>query len=82
MEPPSQDAQALALRARIVLLCAEGRSNTDCADRKTDSARRPRRTLQLENAIRHFVEHHNQNPKPFVSGPKPPTKSSIPLPLL
>jgi len=25
-----------------------------------------RSTLQLENAIRHFIEHHNQNPKPFV----------------
>jgi transposase len=23
-------------------------------------------TLQLEDAIRHFIEHHNQNPKPFV----------------
>jgi len=25
-----------------------------------------RSTLQLENAIRHFIEHHNQHPKPFV----------------
>ncbi len=25
-----------------------------------------RSTLQLENAIRHFIDHHNQNPKPFV----------------
>jgi transposase len=25
-----------------------------------------RSTLQLENAIRHFIEHHNQNPKPLV----------------
>jgi len=25
-----------------------------------------RSTLQLENAIRHFIEHHNQNPKPFI----------------
>ena len=25
-----------------------------------------RSTLQLENAIRHFIEHHNSNPKPFV----------------
>jgi hypothetical protein len=25
-----------------------------------------RSTLQLENAIRHFIQHHNQNPKPFV----------------
>jgi transposase len=25
-----------------------------------------RSTLQLENAIRHFIERHNQNPKPFV----------------
>jgi transposase len=38
-----------------------------------------RSTLQLENAIRHFIEHHNQNPKP-LSGPRPPTKSSIPSP--
>jgi transposase len=33
-------------------------------------------TLQLENAIRHFIERHNQNPKPSLSGPSPPTKSS------
>ena len=25
-----------------------------------------RSTVQLENAIRHFIEHHNQNPKPFI----------------
>ncbi|HEV2730089.1 MAG TPA: IS630 family transposase [Terriglobales bacterium] len=25
-----------------------------------------RSTLQLESAIRHFIDHHNQNPKPFV----------------
>ena len=25
-----------------------------------------RSTLQLENAIRHFIDHHNQNPKPFL----------------
>jgi transposase len=25
-----------------------------------------RSTLQLESAIRHFIEHHNQNPKPFI----------------
>jgi len=25
-----------------------------------------RSTLQLENAIRHFIEHHNHNPRPFV----------------
>jgi transposase len=25
-----------------------------------------RSTLQLENAIRHFIDHHNRNPKPFV----------------
>ena len=25
-----------------------------------------RSTLQLENAIRHFIDHHNQHPKPFV----------------
>jgi len=25
-----------------------------------------RSTLQLENAIRHFIDHHNQRPKPFV----------------
>ena len=25
-----------------------------------------RSTLQLENAIRHFIDHHKQNPKPFV----------------
>ena len=30
-----------------------------------------RSTLQLENAIRHFIEHHNQNPKPFVWTAKP-----------
>src|SRR5207253_1651530 len=25
-----------------------------------------RSTLQLEDAIRHFIEHHNHNPKPFI----------------
>jgi hypothetical protein len=25
-----------------------------------------RSTLQLENAIRHFIDHHNRNPQPFV----------------
>jgi hypothetical protein len=25
-----------------------------------------RSTLQLENAIRHFIDHHHHNPKPFV----------------
>ena len=25
-----------------------------------------RSTLQLENAIRHFIDHHNQDPNPFV----------------
>ena len=25
-----------------------------------------RSTLQLENAIRHFIDHHNQHPKPFA----------------
>jgi len=25
-----------------------------------------RSTAELENAIRHFIDHHNQNPKPFV----------------
>jgi hypothetical protein len=25
-----------------------------------------RSTLQLENAIRRFIDHHNRNPKPFV----------------
>ena len=25
-----------------------------------------RSTVELEQAIRHFIEHHNQNPKPFI----------------
>jgi len=25
-----------------------------------------RSTVELENAIRHFIQHHNQNPKPFI----------------
>lgn len=25
-----------------------------------------RSTQELENAIRHFIDHHNQHPKPFV----------------
>jgi hypothetical protein len=33
-----------------VLLCAEERSNTGCADRKTDSARTPPQHAAVENA--------------------------------
>ena len=102
-------AQALALRARIVLLSAAGHSNTEVArrvqvalatvgkwrqrfvllrlDGLLDEPRpgTPRRlsdaavervlahprgvhrsTRELEHAIRGFIDHHNQNPKPFV----------------
>jgi Homeodomain-like domain len=60
----------VALRARIVLLSAEGLSNTEVARRVhvtlATVGKWRQRTLQLENAIRHFIDHHNQNPKPFV----------------
>ena len=102
-------AQALALRARIVLLSAAGHRNTQVArrvqvalatvgkwrqrfvllrlDGLLDEPRpgTPRRlsdaavervlahprgvhrsTRELEHAIRGFIDHHNQNPKPFV----------------
>jgi hypothetical protein len=39
----------------------------------------PRSTVQLENAIRHFIDDHNQNPK-LSSGPNRPTRSSNPSP--
>jgi len=34
-----------------------------------------RSTVELENAIRHFIEHHNQNPK-LSCGQKPPIRFS------
>jgi hypothetical protein len=40
-----------------------------------------RSTKELKAAIDDFIQHHNRDPKPFISsGTKPPTRSSTQSP--
>jgi DNA-binding NarL/FixJ family response regulator len=71
----------VALRTRIVLLSAEGLSNTEVARRVhvtlATVGKWRQRTLQLENAsaTSSIITTRIRNP---LYGPSPPTKSSTP----
>jgi DNA-binding CsgD family transcriptional regulator len=55
-------AQGLALRARIILACAEGEQSKVVAARLGID---PETVRALRAEITSFIEHHNADPKPF-----------------
>jgi len=63
-ENPRIDQAPFLLTLRIVSLCAIRMIRTLTEKQIRRGVHRS--TAELENAIRHFIDHHNQNPKPFV----------------
>jgi hypothetical protein len=61
-------AQALALRCRIVLACAEGGSNIEVAELTTKWLKRGthRPVKDLVASIRTWITNWNDEPKPFI----------------